>query len=90
MLFKKVFLSYTLILNKRKEVRMFTKSELKNVEKYFQNKVSNPSLTLKEGNGKDAPAEVLLNGEFIGVVYKDEDEGEISFDFNMSILNEDL
>jgi len=69
---------------------MFTKSEMSKVEKYFQNKFSNPSLTLKEGNGKDAPAEVLLNGEFIGVVYKDEDEGEVSFDFNMSILSEDL
>ena len=69
---------------------MFTKSEMNKVEKYFQKKFSNPSFSLKEGNGKDAPAEVLLNGEFIGVVYKDEDEGEVSFDFNMSILSEDL
>ena len=34
--------------------------------------------------------EVLINGEFIGLVYKDEDEGETSYDFNMSILDFDL
>jgi hypothetical protein len=33
---------------------------------------------------------VILNGEFLGLVYKDEDEGEISFDFNMAILSIDL
>ena len=45
---------------------------------------------LKEGTGKDAPAEVLLGSQFIGVLYKNEDEGETSYDFNMSILSEDL
>ena len=34
--------------------------------------------------------EVLINGEFIGLVYKDEDEGETSYDFNMAILAIDL
>jgi len=34
--------------------------------------------------------EVMLNGEFIGVVYKNEEDGETSYDFNMSILDIDL
>jgi len=31
-----------------------------------------------------------LGEEFIGVVYRDEDEGEVSYAFNMAILEMDL
>ena len=40
--------------------------------------------------GDDAPAELMINGQFAGVVYKNEDEGETSYDLNMTILPEDL
>jgi hypothetical protein len=33
---------------------------------------------------------VHVAGEFIGLVYKNEEEGEVSYDFNMSILEMDL
>ena len=69
---------------------MFKKSEMEQVQSYFQKLFGQDSIYLKEGTGKDAPAEVYLNSQFIGVVYKNEDEGETSFDFNMSILPEDL
>ena len=60
------------------------------VQTYFRKLFSNEDIFLSEGTGKDAPAEVSLGGQFIGVVYKNEDEGETSYDFNMSILPEDL
>ena len=69
---------------------MFKKSEMQQVQAYFRKLFSNESIFLSEGTGKDAPAEVSLGGQFIGVVYKNEDEGEISYDFNMSVLPEDL
>ena len=69
---------------------MFKKSEMQHVQTYFRKLFSNESIFLNEGTGKDAPAEVSLGGQFIGVVYKNEDEGEISYDFNMSVLPEDL
>ena len=34
--------------------------------------------------------EILLNGEFLGLVYKTVEDGETSYDFNMSILDIDL
>ena len=34
--------------------------------------------------------EVLVNGEFIGVIFRDEEDGEISYAFNMAILEMDL
>ena len=71
---------------------MFKKSEMKQVEKYLQSLFGNSSIYVNEGNAKgdDAPAELMIAGQFAGVVYKNEDEGEISYDLNMSILPEDL
>jgi hypothetical protein len=34
--------------------------------------------------------EVHVNGEFIGVIFKDEEDGETSYAFNMAILEMDL
>ena len=39
---------------------------------------------------KDDSAEVLNGDEFIGVVFRDDEDGEISYSFNMSILSIDL
>ena len=69
---------------------MLKKSEMQQVQAYFRKLFDNDNVFLKEGTGKDAPAEVLLGSQFIGVLYKNEDEGETSYDFNMSILSEDL
>ena len=69
---------------------MLKKSEMQQVETYFRNLFGNDNIFLKEGSGKDAPAEVLLGSQFIGVLYKNEEEGETSYDFNMSVLPEDL
>lgn len=69
---------------------MLTKKEMESLEEYFKKLLSNPDVAVKAGGSKDAPAEVYLKKEFLGVVYKNEDEGEISYDFNMSILPEDL
>ena len=32
----------------------------------------------------------FLNDEFVGLVYIEDDEGEISYQFHMTILKEDL
>jgi len=46
-------------------------------------------VTLKRG-GKEDMVEVFLGDEFIGTMFRDEDEGEVSYDFNMAILEFDL
>ena len=64
--------------------------ELARVEKYLQNKFGNQNIKLRERMQSDGSVEVYLGEEFIGVIYKDEEEGDISYDFNMSILEIDL
>lgn len=65
-------------------------SEINKLETYLQKIFGNPELILDRETRKDDSIEVALDGEFIGVVYRDEDEGELSFSFNMAILSEDL
>ena len=64
--------------------------ELARVQKYLQNKFGNQNIRLRERMQSDGSVEVYLGEEFIGVIYKDEEEGDVSYDFNMSILEIDL
>lgn len=66
------------------------KSEIARIEKYLQDKFGNKNLSLAERKQDKGSLEVLLKGEFIGTIYRDEDEGDISYDFNMAILEMDL
>jgi hypothetical protein len=68
----------------------FSKPEVARLQKYLQDKFTNKKISLLERKEVKDSLEVTLGGEFIGVVYKDEDEGEVSYDFNMAILAMDL
>ena len=69
---------------------MWTKSELQKVEGYLRKLFKNQDIALKEPFSEDAPAEMSVGGEFLAVIYKNEDEQELSYDLNMSILQEDV
>jgi len=65
-------------------------SEISKLESYFQKTFGNTSLSVKARPKKDDSAEVYLGEDFIGVLFKDEDEGELSYNFSMAILDFDL
>ncbi|WP_246152066.1 DUF3126 family protein [Roseospira navarrensis] len=60
------------------------------VETYLRRTFGNDGITVKAPKKANEPVEVWLDGEFIGTLYRDEEEGEVSYDFNMSILDVDL
>ena len=64
--------------------------EVSKLQAYLQGKFGHNGIALKMREKANDSVEVILNGEFIGVIYKDEDEGETSYDFNMAILDIDL
>lgn len=66
------------------------KGQWTKVETYLRRKFAVDNLRIKERNKKDDSVEVYLGEEFIGIVYKDEEDGDMSFHFEMSILAEDL
>jgi len=63
-------------------------NHIKQVEAHLKRTFGNPHFAVKARKQKDS-AEVELKGEFIGVIYEDEDEAG-SFMFEMAILAEDL
>lgn len=67
-----------------------TPEEMAKVQKYLRSLFENQKITVKKGDGNNAPAEAYVGKEFVGVIYKDVDDGEVSFDWNMSILCDDL
>lgn len=68
----------------------FTEHEIKRLEKYLRDTFGNQHINLRERSKSGDSLEVLIGGEFIGVIYKDAEEDDISYDFNMAILEFDL
>ena len=65
-------------------------SEILRIQSYLREKFNTERLSLDMKTKKSDSIEVSIGGEFIGVIYKDEDEGETSYAFNMAILDIDL
>ncbi len=63
--------------------------EVLRIQTYLRLKFSNDALNLRRGV-KDDMVEVFLGDEFIGTLFRDEEDGEVSYDFNMAILEFDL
>tara|TARA_B100000035_G_C20816727_1_gene472412 strand:- start:56 stop:271 length:216 start_codon:yes stop_codon:yes gene_type:complete len=64
--------------------------EIKQIEVYLNSKFDSQKFVAKKRKSIDDSCEIFLDNEFIGLVYVEEDEGEVSYQFHMTILKEDL
>jgi len=64
--------------------------EIKKLDVYFKKTFQNSALQVKTRPKKDDSCEVYLGDEFLGIVYRDDDDGELSYNFSMAILDIDL
>jgi hypothetical protein len=62
--------------------------EIRKLDAYFKRTFQNPNLQVKARPRKDDSCEVYVGDEFLGIVFKDEDEGD--YNFSMAILDIDL
>jgi len=67
-----------------------TRSEIWRIEKYLRNLFRLDTITLLERPKQSDSVEVHVGGEFIGVIFKDEEDGETTYAFQMAILEMDL
>ncbi len=67
----------------------FPAAEQTKLQTYLQTRL-NPRLTLKPRSKSDDSLEVLLDGEYLGTVYRDAEDGDVSYDVNLSVLAIDL
>lgn len=64
--------------------------EVARIQAYITEKFGNNGFALKMREKATDSVEVLLNGEFIAVIYKDDEDGEVSYNLSMAILDIDL
>lgn len=64
--------------------------ELKKLDAYFKRVFLNQSLQVKARPRKDDSAELFLGEEFLGIIYRDDEDGDLSYNFSMAILDMDL
>ena len=62
--------------------------ELRKLDAYFKKTFMNQALQIKARPRKDDSAEVYVGEEFIGVLFRDEEDGD--YNFQMAILDIDL
>ncbi len=66
------------------------RQEIQKLQAFFQRKFNMPSITVRARPQKSDSAEVYLGDEFIGVLFRDDEDGDLSYNFTMAILDIDL
>ncbi len=67
-----------------------TRTEIEKLEKFFRRRFKMPVIEVRQRPQKDDSAELFIGDEFIGVIYRDDEDGDTSYNFNMAILDIDL
>ena len=65
-------------------------AELKKVEAYLRKTFGAKTLEIRARQKAADAAEVYVGGEFLGVISKDTEDGELCYQFSMTILDIDL
>jgi Protein of unknown function (DUF3126) len=66
------------------------RQEIQKLQNYFRTRFNMPSISVRPRPRKDDSAEVYIGDEFIGVLYRDDEEDDLSYNFTMAILEIDL
>ncbi len=66
------------------------RKEVLKLEAYFQKRFNLPSMSVRQRPQKSDSGEVYIGDEFIGVVFRDDEDGDLSYNFTMAILDIDL
>jgi Protein of unknown function (DUF3126) len=66
------------------------KEEMAKVEAYLRKTFGTKDMTVRARPKKDDSAEVYIGEDFVAVLYREDEEGEVSYQFQMAILDIDL
>ncbi len=64
--------------------------EIAKLTRFLRSKFELATISVRKRPQKDDSAEVYIGEEFIGVIFRDEEDGELSYNFSMAILDFDL
>ncbi|WP_316859900.1 DUF3126 family protein [uncultured Cohaesibacter sp.] len=66
------------------------KTELAKLQAFMRKTLQSPNLEVRLRPRKNDSAEVYIGDEFVGVLFRDEEDGDLSYNFSMAILDYDL
>lgn len=66
------------------------RKEIQKLESFFRRRFNLPNIQVRQRPQKADSCEVYIGDEFIGVVYRDDEDGDLSYNFSMAILDIDL
>ena len=67
-----------------------SREEIVKLESYLRKLFRLDTIEIRQRPNKDDSAEVYIGDEFIGVMFRDDDDGDLSYQFQMAILDYDL
>jgi hypothetical protein len=66
------------------------REEIVRLERYLRKTFRLETIEVRQRPKKDDSAEVYIGDEFIGILFRDEEDDELSYQFQMAILGYDL
>lgn len=66
------------------------RNEIVKLEKYLRSTFRLDTIVVRQRPQKDDSAEVYIGDEFVGILFRDDEDDELSYSFQMAILDYDL
>ena len=66
------------------------RKEILKLEAFFRRRFNMPTMEVRQRPAKNDSAELYIGDEFVGVIYRDDEDGDLSYNFTMAILDIDL
>ena len=66
------------------------RNTLSKIQNYLRQTLGSKHLKVEGRENKIDSADVTINGEFLGVIFEDKEDGDTCYHFNMTILDIDL
>jgi hypothetical protein len=67
-----------------------SREEIVRLERYLRKTFRLDNIEVRQRPKKDDSAEVYIGDEFIGILFRDDEDDELSYQFQMAILGYDL
>ena len=64
--------------------------EVRKLDAYLKRVFGNPKIRVQPRVKKDDSAEVYIGDDFVAVLFREDEDGEVSYQFQMAILEMDL
>ena len=64
--------------------------EIQRVQNFLTTKFRGTDIKLKSREETDDSVEFIIDGETLGIVFKDDEDGDICYHVQMTILSEDI